>query len=511
MRFMNRRDFIRVSAASGASLSAAKLLGQVTPGATPASPSAASSPAPTAPAGSATGATVSIPVAVSAVAGPDYETALDDMRARGRVNAVLPFIYTHETARAGIPTAQLRGGNFAIPHMEYYKDAGLTYEDMRATDYGDLDVLGRLIPAAQKRGIKVFPWILEENTRPRIANWEKLYEVDWTGRRATAHPGGPCTNNPYYRNFTLGLVEDYCRSYDIGGLMWGSERQGALFNALGLQHGNGEASRNRTPLVTCFCEYCVKKAKDQGIDAERARTGFSELSKYVDATVARQRPTDGYFVTFFRLLLKHPELLAWDNFWVQSRNQLMADIYAKIKSIKPAIPVGWHQWQNASFSPFHRAEIDFADIKAYSDFVRPAVYNNSAGGRMKTFTDNIQHNIFGDLPASQANDVLYHLLNYQEAPYDQVTAAGFSADYVAREVRRAVDDLAGSATQVWPGIDIDVPLERGGTPCTPAGVKAAVKAAFAGGARGVILSRNYIEMNPDNLSAAGEALKELGA
>jgi len=503
---MNRRDFIRVSAASGAALSATKLLGQATTGATSPSPNAAPTPAPSP--GSAAGATISIPVAVSAMAGEDFESNLDDMKARGRVNAVLPFIFTHETARAGIPASQLHGGNFATPHMEYYKGSGLSYEDMRAPDFGDLDVLARLIPAAQKRGIKVFPWILEDNNQPRINNWQALYEVDWNGNIPTAHPGGPCTNNPYYRAFTLGLVEDYCRSYDIGGLMWGSERQGPVFNALNTQFGNGG---NKSAQVTCFCEYCVKKAKDQGIDANKARVGFSELSKYMAATLAKQRPTDGYFVTFFRLLLKHPELLAWDNFWVQSRNQLMADIYAKIKSIKPAIPVGWHQWQNASFSPFHRAEIDFSDIKAYSDFVRPATYNNSAGGRMKAFTNNIHRNIFADLPVALTHDVLYHILNYEEAPYDKVAAAGFSADYVAREVRRAVDGLAGSKTQVWPGIDIDVPLEPGATPCTPEGVKAAVKGAFAGGAGGVILSRNYVEMNPDNLSAAGEALKELGA
>jgi hypothetical protein len=41
-------------------------------------------------------------------------------------------------------------------------------------------------------------------------------------------------------------------------------------------------------------------------------------------------------------------------------------------------------------------------------------------------------------------------------------------------------------------------------------VKAAVKAAFHGGATGIILSRNYVEMKPEHLSAAGDALRELG-
>ena len=90
-----------------------------------------------------------------------------------------------------------------------------------------MDVLERVIPVAKKHGIRVFPFILEDNQLPAAvkANWEKLYEVDHHGRRTTGHPGGPCFNNPGYQNFTLGLVEDYARTYDIGGIMWGSERQ----------------------------------------------------------------------------------------------------------------------------------------------------------------------------------------------------------------------------------------------------------------------------------------------
>jgi hypothetical protein len=46
--------------------------------------------------------------------------------------------------------------------------------------------------------------------------------------------------------------------------------------------------------------------------------------------------------------------------------------------------------------------------------------------------------------------------------------------------------------------------------CTPEGVAQAVKAAFKGGAGGIILSRNFTETKPENLSGAGKALRELG-
>ena len=61
---------------------------------------------------------------------------------------------------------------------------------------------------------------------------------------------------------------------------------------------------------------------------------------------------------------------------------------------------------------------------------------------------------------------------------------------------------------VYPGIDIDIP--SGECPTTPERVRDAVVAAIRGGAKGVILSRKYSEMQLATLSGAGAALKELG-
>ena len=76
--------------------------------------------------------------------------------------------------------------------------------------------------------MKVICW-LEDVFRTDLPNIEKLQERDLYGRNADTL----CVNNPDYRNFLTGLVEDYARSYDIDGIMWGSERQGALCDSLG--------------------------------------------------------------------------------------------------------------------------------------------------------------------------------------------------------------------------------------------------------------------------------------
>jgi hypothetical protein len=437
----------------------------------------------------------------------DLDRVLDDVRQRAGVNALFPFIYSHINTWAGMPAAGFRGGNFARPHMEYYRDTLLTYEDMRAPEFGDLDLLERLLPAARQRGMKTFAWILEDNVRPPVAHWESLYEIDFHGRRTERHPSGPCYNNPHYRGFLLGLVEDYARSYAIDGIMWASEREGGLLNALGAYHNGARADPGQ---ATCFCEFCQEKARTQGIDVARARAGFGELEAFVRNGRAGRRPRDGYYVSFWRILLNHPELLAWENLWIRSREEVQAAIYRQVKSVNPALTVGWHLWHNVSFSPFHRAEEDYAGMTAWSDFLKPVLYSNCGGERIASFIASTRQNVFGDLPADQTLAFLYHALDYAEAPYERVTAAGLSPDYVRRETRRTLAGVAGTATQVWPGIDIDVPVGPGASRCTPGSVKQTVMAAFNGGAHGVLLSRSYSEMNPENLAGAGAALRELG-
>jgi len=485
-----RREMLKAAAAIGVAALARNAIGET------AQEGALRKPSPT----------IGIQMGLPPVATGDLDKLFDDLRRRGGVNALFPFIYTYAHVTAGMKAEGFHGGNFAMPHMQYYKDTSLKFEDMRAPDFGDVDVMARIIPVAKKHGMKTFAWILEDHDHVPSASWEPLYEVDFHGRRALAHPAGPCYNNPLYLGFVLGLVEDFTRSYDIDGVMWSSERQGGFFNALGAYAHGSSADPGK---ATCFCEFCTKKAKALGIDVDRARQGFIALEKYVRDGREKKRPRDGYFVTFFRLLLNYPELLAWENLWEQSREELQMRIFKLVKSIKPGLPVGWHIWHNVSFSPFHRAEMDYGRIAKFSDYIKPVLYNNAAGERIRAFADGVSQNVYGDLSPAKTLELLYHQLNYSESPYEKVMETGLSPDYVMRETRRAVDDV-GPGIDVWPGIDIDVPVPKGAGQCTAEGVKQATLAAFKGGATGLILSRNYSEMNPEHLTGAGAALDELG-
>ncbi len=503
---MTRREMLKATAAAGVTAFVGQTRGQDS---TPASAGAAAPAAGPAPAASKPlekfTPVVGMQIGALPLAKEDLDRLLETLRERGGINTLFVFAYGH-VAR-WVPMAQqgFRGGNFAIPHMQYYKDTHFTYEDMRAPEFADVDILERTMKATRKHGFKTYALIEEADKEAVVPAWQELYEIDSHGRKQAAQPGGPCSNNPLYRGFTQGLAEDYLRSYGVDGFMWSSERQGGMTSAMGAWHHGGGSDPTKG---TCFCEHCLKKAAALNIDAGRAKEGFAKLERFIRDGRARQRPRDGYFVSFFRLLLAYPELLQWESLWVNSRTQFMTDLRNRVKSVNPDTPVGFHVWHNASFSPFYRAEIDFTGMAKNADFIKPVLYNVSAGERMTSFVNSVGRTIFGDIPQPEILQMLYAMFDYKELPFEKVGAAGFSTDYIAREVQRTLDDIGPAKVPVYAGLDIDIP--GAGAKYTPESVKQSVMAAFNSGARGVIFARNYAEMKPANLGGVRAALDELG-
>lgn len=459
--------------------------------------------------------TIGIQIGAVSFADEGVEPVLDVLQSKASVNTLFIAAFTYGRGIAGrqVPgqplpdhgkqqydTGTFHGGSYTALHSQYYANTPL--KNLRAPDLGNFDVFQAVLPASRKRGMKNIAWF-EDVFGSDIPGIAEVQERDLHGRNATTL----CLNNPGYRNFLLDLVEDYAHSWDLDGIMWGSERQGAFANALGSHHGGpGDPGR-----VTCFCEFCKTRAAQQGIRVERARAGFLELEKFVRAARSATRPVDGYYVELWRLMLTYPELVAWENLWHNSLRDTYQAIYKKVKSIKPDMGVGWHIWHNNSFSPIYRAEQDLHRIAPYSDFLKMVMYHNCAGERMASYINNVSRTQYGDVPRDELLQFHYRVLGYgNEGNFDQIPHTGFSSDYVLREAKRARSGLADAKTLLWPGIDIDIPTAANHSKCTPKGTENAVLAAFNGGADGVILSRKYSEMKLTNLAGAGAAMRQLG-
>ena len=475
------------------------------------------------------------------------EPVLDILQERGRINALLLSTpsWTRGVGGRAVPGHPIPdhgvqeydfdwwGGDYARTHPQFYGNTMLG-QPPRAPDYPDFDLIGDLIPKAKARGMKSFAWIDESSyvqAVREIPNFPKVLEVDVWNRPSTR----PCFNNPDYRNWWLSIIEDYVKSYDIDGVAFCSERAGPLNSAM---QGSVYAES-----LTCFCVHCREKAKDRGINVERARQGYQEILDWSRKIDSGAKHSDGAFITFWRILLNFPEVMAWQNLWTDSQHQLYRDMYGVAKASNPLVQVGWHVYHTISFSPFYRADQDYAKYAQFSDFLKIVAYNNAAGPRFHSFVHGINKSLFADFTAKETYALLSKLLNLNEAEFDQIPHVGFSAGYVESETARAVRS-AGS-TKIYTGIDIDIPVgvqplavadrakrfegnmggnrdakisgwDRDTTPndnltaCTPESSKEAVLAAFRGGASGVILSRKYSEMMLANLSGAGDAIRQLG-
>jgi hypothetical protein len=443
---------------------------------------------------------------------------LDDVQARAAVNTLFLHANTFEASQPG--------GNFATAHPEFYRDIAMKPQALGAGDFNLPEAMQKITAETKKRGVGIYPWMEEDNRAPpRIMGMDRLYEIDLYGRRTAGHPGGPCLNNPYFRNLIAGQIEDYIRAYDVDGLQRGSERQGPLGNALGAWHHGSKSDPGHT---SCFCEFCAAKAAKQGIDMDRVKKAYLALEPYVRDGRAGKRPQDGYYVEFWRILLRHPELLTWETFWADSMREMQREFNTRAKAIRPGVEVGFHIWHNISFNPMYRAEQDYRPYTEYADFLKPVVYDNPAAERMTSYVYSATQNIYGDLSRQQMLDFEYSVMGFKEKTYDQIigmpeaayesqlnqlgingTPRGkferFSSDYVYQETKRAVDAVAGSATRICPGLGIDVAQQSS----TPDSVRDAVHAIFQAGGSGMVISTSHAAMKPENLSAVGATLREL--
>lgn len=497
MPCLSRRSFIKASAAG--------LAGVVTAG--PASLA-------TTRAAERKSLTKSIGIQVGAVSFVDEGTdqVLDLFQESGAIDTIFLTTFTYGRGLAGrqIPghtfpdhgspesdEKTFHGGNYATPHPEFYRDTVL--KETRAPDHGDLDIVAAVLPAAKKRGMRLFCSI-EDVFRNDVTGIREVTEVDLQGRRG----GGLCLCHPDVRAFWIGLATDLCRSYDIDGILFFNERNGPLLNALGASHAQSIVSSR----VTCFCEHHQRAAKERGIDFERARQGYQKLDRFVQAALKEQRPSDGYFVEFWRLLVDWPEIISWDRLFDAAKHQVLAEVHAAVKGVRPGLQVGFHIEHVNSFNPIFRATRSYAELATQADFLKVVVYNNCGGERYANFIRNVGSTVFRDVPPEELLRFNNHLLNYgHEARWDELAAAGLSPDYVFRETQRALAGVQGKC-RVYPGIDIGIPTARNSRKASPEDTYGAVVAALKAGADGLILSRKYSEMTLANLGAAGRAARE---
>jgi hypothetical protein len=398
----------------------------------------------------------------------------------------------------------LLGGSYLTPHPQFYPDTPI--KNFRAADeeMAGVDILELVVQHARAREIRVYADLMEpmfnylghgSSQSVDVPGLPQLLQVDVLGRVALE----PCMNNPGYRGWLKGLVEDHCRSYAIDGIMWCNERRSPIDAAL-----VGQAPH-------CFCVHCQALAAQEGVDVDAARRGMHALWDLISSARRGDRMPDGALVELMRVVYEHPEVLRWERFWVERNKQLDRELYGIVKFCDSKIEFGLNVWNRNHLNPWRKAQWPWPEQTQWSDWVKPIVYQHQSGGIFRDEWAPLLAGLFRDLDPDMVIELAKAVLGLNEATWANVVQAGFDPDtYVFGQCRDVVEAVEGKVA-VYMGIGVDAPRAREDQAvCTPEIVRRSVLATYRAGGRGVIFGPAYSGMNLTTLDGAGEALRELG-
>jgi hypothetical protein len=364
-------------------------------------------------------------------------------------------------------------------------------------------------------------WIVSEDNSPFLGcygdelahtpNLDKLADqgILYTRAYATAPVCAPARSTLITGMYPPAIGTENMRSYDIDGILWRTERMGPISDILGFTH-----TGRITPAVS-FDEFTRERAKTKGINIDQAIKGFRVLTAFADDCRAGKEPLDGHYVTFWRICLEYPEILAWEMLWIEALRDTYKEVYEFVKSIRPEVEVGSALSFKGIYNPFYRARQDLQELSKYADFLKIVMYYNVGGVRMHTFINGSGKTLYGDMEDQERLDFVNSIMGYDDSKYDELERTGLPHSMIENETKRALKGAEGTNTKILPAIDIDIPARRFEkidpvySRCTPESTRDAVKAVFNSRAEGIILARKYSEMNLSNLAGVGQALKDM--
>jgi len=446
------------------------------------------------------------------------EWVLDLMQEKGNINTLITYSHSYYgafnrskevLADHGKGIRSFKGRNLPkvwVRHREeFFKGLLLKHQKPDPKfEYYDRDVFAEIRKPLDERNMKVYfrlfePWA--KDGVGRIENYEKVLTHNIDGS-----PGrGPCWNNPDYRAWIYATLQDVFTNYQIDGIQYGAERVGPLSELI---------LKGEEP--NCFCEFCLKKNMDQGIDPERAKMGFRDISKLMNDAEANNIPVDGVLISLMRIVFEYPEVISWENNFLDGGEQINKGIYETIKSIDSSIQVGRHvDHQQTSWDPIYRAMVPYSKMADHNDFIKPCLYHDILSIRLRHWVIERWHQFFGrDFSENQLLSGFYSMMKFPaeaQIPLDELAANGMPAEYVASETKRCVAGVNGKA-KTYVGVGFDVPWHIPGGHqdrfSDPDIIYRSTLAALNSGADGVVASRAYDEIENESLEAFGRAVSD---
>jgi hypothetical protein len=375
-----------------------------------------------------------------------------------------------------------------------------------------LEAMGHVIEEKNRRGMKMHIRY-EMGSFGAGASFLDGMAMDLEGRIQ----GHPCFNNPNWQGFMRGHVEDVYRYHDVDGFLMMNESSFPLTH-LGA-HGGMDLEGTTPPKGKkptepgCFCEYCCRKAREEGIDVEKARNSLRELRRAV--RLGPEGPLFEGWIGYLRFLFEHPEVLQWNDFQIRSAENFSRMVSGALKTFGADKEFAMHVFHPTSFNPLYRLAHNYTRYADFADILTPVVYHYAGGFRYLKGEANLRAQLGGSMDANTFWKTNLALMGYDpehEANTDELADKGLSHDWLARELARVKRMVAGKSKIVAAlGWDVTRNWRENQPPVEDdASVEEAVRVVCRAGIDGMVYARGYPEGTLDHMRAAGRALKEMG-
>ncbi len=188
-------------------------------------------------------------------------------------------------------------------------------------------------------------------------------------------------------------------------------------------------------------------------------------------------------------------------------------IYDQVKKVKPTAQVGWHvDHQPSTWDFVYRAEMSYAEMAPYSDFIKIILYHDVAAPRVRNwYLERLRR---GRAERSAVGRITKPVLRPVRIRQDHGAKAQrnerprvFAGIRVSRNQTSVVS--AAGKTKIYSGIGFNVPGSPRNT--DPENVYKAVIRAFRRRRLGHCGVPEYEEMRLPNFNAVGRAAREVAS
>lgn len=426
------------------------------------------------------------------------EPTLDAVRRVG-VNTLLVYSHTYHKHAQPAPGEPPERRVWADHRESFFAHTPLRHpSEPHARDAGR-NIFQELAEPCRARDLDLFvrilgPWLGQLD---HVRDIDLVAAVDHAGRPT----GVPCWNRhrSAYAEWWRATVHDLLDAHPhVAGLQFGFEHAGPLSRTL----FEGKPG-------TCFCPECESKARARGLDPARARAGYAALQSLACDEVPAA-PPGSWSIALLRILMAHPEVLAWDRLMFDTYLEVVGSLRDLVRSLRPGGNFILHvDHQQSSYDPVCRANFDYPRLAAHCDHIKPILYHDVVWERFRQRAEQgLGRVVLRDFPPAERTAALARVFGLDPAAFARPAPEAdpeLASAYVSSGVREILGQTPPS-TSVIAGIGVNV----AGAPHHPAALQAAVRAAFAAGARGILVSREYEEMSPAALEIVAATLRELG-